>query len=99
MLGGAYSVLVDDVDDGRDLAGEGTLLDDGHATNLNEFLERLKFFKLTIALKIPTNYETRPIWTNIWNGRKAKGKLFIDAFQEIRKMSRTTFEDTHFLLN
>jgi hypothetical protein len=51
VLGGAYSVLVDDVDDGRDLAGEGTLLDDGHATNLNEFLERLKFFKIDNCIK------------------------------------------------
>jgi hypothetical protein len=43
--------LVDDVDDGRDLAGEGTLLDDGHATNLNEFLERLKIWKFILALR------------------------------------------------
>ena len=44
--------MVDDVDDGRDLAGEGTLLDDGHATNLNEFLERLKIFLINNCIKI-----------------------------------------------
>jgi hypothetical protein len=34
--------LVDDIDDGRDLASKGTLLDDGNPTDLDKLLERLK---------------------------------------------------------
>jgi hypothetical protein len=53
----AYSVLVDDIDDGRDLASKGTLLDDGNPTDLDKLLERLKSLnKRKIAIKM--NFET-----------------------------------------
>ena len=37
-----YPVLVDNVDDGSDLATEGSLSHDGDAADLHELLERLK---------------------------------------------------------
>ncbi len=36
------AVLVDHVHDGRDLAGVGAVLENGHATDLNELVERLQ---------------------------------------------------------
>jgi hypothetical protein len=54
----AYSVLVDDIDDGRDLASKGTLLDDGNPTDLDKLLERLKSLnkrKIAIKMNLETN--------------------------------------------
>ncbi len=51
------SVLVDDIDASRDLAREGTLLDDGNPTDLDKLLERLKSLnKRKIAIKM--NFKT-----------------------------------------
>jgi hypothetical protein len=38
--------LVDDIDDGGDLAAEGSLIQDGDAADLHELLERLKETRL-----------------------------------------------------
>ncbi len=60
----AYPVLVDDIDDGRDLASKGTLLDDGNPTDLDKLLERLKSLnKRKIAIKM--NFETKIWWHEI----------------------------------
>ncbi len=47
-----HPVLVDHVHDGGDLAGVGPVLEDGHATDLNKFLERLKRKKREIHLTL-----------------------------------------------
>jgi hypothetical protein len=42
VLSVAHPVLVDDVDDGGDLARGRTILKDGHGANRNKLVERLK---------------------------------------------------------
>jgi hypothetical protein len=49
--GSSYPDLVNDIDDGSDLAGGRAILNDSNATNLNEFLERLKIWKFILALR------------------------------------------------